>query len=71
MTIIIITFLLVTTFFLYSERKNKEILYYVYINEKTKKYHSEECPYSKDLKEMSLKDAIKNGYIPCKICNPR
>jgi len=68
---VIITILVfITIFFLYSKRKKEKTVNYVYINEKTKKYHLEECPYAKNLKDISLKDAIKNEYIPCKICNP-
>jgi len=59
--------LFITILFLYLNNNNK--VEYVYINEKTKKYHSEDCPYAKDLKGITLKNAIKNGYTPCKICN--
>lgn len=69
MIMVMTTLLLVTIFFLYFKRKNLGIVEYVYINEKTKIYHSEECPYAKNLKEVSLKVAIQNGYMPCKICN--
>ncbi|MGB6129282.1 MAG: hypothetical protein WBG30_11080 [Psychrilyobacter sp.] len=59
--------LFITILFLYLNNNSK--VKYVYINEKTKKYHLEDCPYSKNLKEIPLKNAIKNGYEPCKICN--
>lgn len=59
--------LFITILFLYLNNNSK--VKYVYINEKTKKYHLGDCPYSKNLKEISLKNAIKNGYEPCKICN--
>lgn len=68
MTVVIVIFL-VTMFFLYSKRKTPRKEEYVYINTKTKKYHFEECPYAKNLKAISLEKAIKNGYMPCKICN--
>lgn len=61
--------LLITILFLYLKNQNNNKVEYVYINEKTKKYHLEECPYAKNLKGISLKDAVKNGYTPCKICN--
>lgn len=68
MTVLLVVFL-ITIFFLYSKRKTSEKIEYVYINSKTKKYHFKECPYAKDLKAISLEEAIKNNYIPCKICN--
>jgi len=60
--------LLITILFFYLNNNNDKVEY-VYINEKTKKYHSEDCPYAKNLKGVPLKNAIKNGYRPCKICN--
>jgi len=71
MTIIITTLLFATVLFLYSSIKKAEAntIEYVYVNEKTKKYHLEECPYAKDLEKVSIKNALENGYMPCKICN--
>jgi len=43
----------------------------VYITKTGKKYHSEGCRYlSKSKIPISLKDAIKQGYTPCSVCNP-
>lgn len=70
MVIITTTLFLAIIFFLYLKNKNKQKINYVYINEKTKKYHLEKCPYSKNLKCISLDEAMRKEYIPCKICNP-
>jgi hypothetical protein len=48
-----------------SAKKNLE---YVFICEKTKKYHLNICPHAKTLKKITLGEAIKNEYIPCKLC---
>lgn len=66
---IIIILLLISIFFLYSKRKNPEIVSYVYMHPKTKKYHQEGCPHAKGLNPIHLKIAVRNGYTPCKICN--
>jgi len=47
---------------------------YVVINKKTKKYHNLTCKYVSDINEknygeVTLKDAKKEGYVPCSICN--
>mgnify|MGYP001388104045 CR=1 FL=1 len=68
MMVMIILFLTII-FFLYLKNKKTKNINYVYINEKTKKYHLEGCPYSKNLKQISLEKAIEEKYIPCKICN--
>ncbi|MEI6857138.1 hypothetical protein [Psychrilyobacter sp.] len=49
--------------------KKKGIINYVFINQKTKKYHQKKCPYAKNLKSISFEAAIKEDYTPCKICN--
>ena len=69
MIIITITLFLTIIFFLYLKNKKTKNINYIYINEKTKKYHLEGCPYSKNLKQISLEEAIEEKYIPCKICN--
>lgn len=58
-------------YFFCPPKKNIEILNYVYINPKTKKYHLEKYPYAKGLNSIHLKVAARNGYTPCKICNPK
>ena len=43
----------------------------VYITRTGKKYHCSGCGYlSKSKIPISLKDAKKNRYTPCKACNP-
>ena len=45
----------------------------VYIAKKGKKYHRKNCPtlkHSKVRLAIKLKDAVKAGYTPCKICHP-
>lgn len=41
----------------------------VYVSS-TKKYHLENCRFSKSGIPISLSEAIKNNYDPCKFCNP-
>lgn len=44
---------------------------YVYMKEGGKKYHKKDCQMvKKEAKEMNIAEAIKQGYTPCKICNP-
>lgn len=41
----------------------------VYITESGKKYHGKNCTLVKTGKKgMALKEAIKQGYMPCKFC---
>ncbi|MCK5381442.1 MAG: thermonuclease family protein, partial [Candidatus Latescibacteria bacterium] len=43
----------------------------VYITKKGKKYHREGCgSLSKSKEALSLEEAKKRGYTPCKICKP-
>jgi hypothetical protein len=43
----------------------------VYITKTGEKYHRENCQYLRQSKiEISLDDAIKNGYDPCSVCKP-
>jgi len=45
----------------------------VYITAKGKKYHLPDCRYirdRKDVKKITLKDAIVQGYEPCEVCRP-
>ncbi len=43
----------------------------VYITKTGSKYHREGCSSLKKSKiSITLKEAIKRGYTPCKICNP-
>ena len=43
----------------------------VYITKKGKKYHKESCPWlSKSKIAISLEDAQRRGYTPCKVCEP-
>jgi hypothetical protein len=43
----------------------------VYITKTGKKYHRSSCRYLKKSKiKISLKDAKKNKYAPCKVCKP-
>jgi methylphosphotriester-DNA--protein-cysteine methyltransferase len=44
---------------------------YVYVKEGGKRYHKKNCkvvPTGK--KRITLSDAIKKGYTPCKVCKP-
>lgn len=63
--------ILILMVLLIPEEIEKEVINYVFINKKTKKFHQEQCPYSKDLEPMTLEEAIKEEYIPCKICNEK
>lgn len=67
--IILIIFILILIMLLFLKKKNKEEINYVFINKNSKKYHKDKCPYAKNLKSISLEDAIKEEYTPCKICN--
>lgn len=69
--ILIIIILLMSIYFFYPPKKDIEVMNYVYINPKTKKYHLDKCPYAKGLKPIHLKVAARNGYTPCKICNQK
>lgn len=43
----------------------------VFVTEKGKKYHSENCrtlAKSKDLIQLTLEEAIEKGYKVCKVC---
>jgi micrococcal nuclease len=43
----------------------------VYITRSGKKYHLDGCRYLTGSKTaISLKDAQKQGYTPCKVCHP-
>jgi methylphosphotriester-DNA--protein-cysteine methyltransferase len=45
----------------------------VYVTKTGKKYHLETCPnlkHSKVKMPIKLKDAVKAGYAPCKVCHP-
>jgi methylphosphotriester-DNA--protein-cysteine methyltransferase len=43
----------------------------VYITNTGEKYHTERCASVKKSKiAISLEDAVKKGYAPCKRCNP-
>ena len=66
---IILVVILILIIVLIIKKEEKEIINFVFINKKTKKYHQEKCPYSKNLESIALKIAIKEGYTPCKICN--
>jgi len=68
---IILVVILIVIIFLIIKIEEKESINFVFINEKTKKYHQEECPYAKKLEPINLQKAIKKGYTPCKICNKR
>ncbi|WP_224983007.1 Ada metal-binding domain-containing protein [Geomonas agri] len=45
-------------------------------NKKTHKFHNDDCPSAKRINPAnkvrfdSRDQAIKNGYVPCKICRP-
>lgn len=52
-----------------KQEKKKEVT--VYITKTGKKYHRGNCRYLKKSKiKISLKDACKRGYTPCKVCKP-
>ena len=56
-----------------NEFTQPEAQAYYYINENTKKFHKESCRYVKDsMKRVhkSKKQLTKQGYEPCKVCNP-
>lgn len=43
----------------------------VYITKTGKKYHRKNCSTLHGTKiPIKVKDAVKNGYTPCKICHP-
>ena len=53
-----------------TEEEKKQIKY-VYTTNNGKKYHRKNCTYLKDsCIEISLDSAIKQGFEPCKKCNP-
>ena len=66
--IIALTTILIFIFFLAMKKDEKKSMELVFINEKTKKYHRKECPYSKKLNSITINKAIQEGYTPCKIC---
>lgn len=52
-----------------EENKDKGII--VYITDTGKKYHREGCRYLEQSKiEISLEEAKRRGYEPCKVCDP-
>lgn len=42
----------------------------VYVTNTGSKYHRDGCRYLKSRIEISLGDAVAQGYEPCKVCNP-
>ena len=43
----------------------------VYVTKTGEKYHEDGCRYLKKSKiEISLEDAVDEGYEPCSVCNP-
>lgn len=42
----------------------------VYVVEKGKSYHKKNCQLKSGSKGMSLAEAKKKGYKPCKVCKP-
>ncbi len=43
----------------------------VYVTKTGKKYHVGDCPTLKKTKiPMKLKNSVKAGYEPCKVCHP-
>ncbi len=52
-----------------EQKEEKEV--YVYITKTGKKYHKGNCRYIKKGKiKITLKEACKRGYTPCKVCKP-
>jgi len=52
-----------------DQEKKKEV--YVYVTKTGKKYHKENCRYLKKSKiKITLKEACKRGFAPCKVCKP-
>ena len=52
-----------------TPEEKKEVT--VYITKTGKKYHRGSCRYLKKSKiKISLKEACKRGYGPCKVCKP-
>lgn len=52
-----------------NQEKKDEVT--VYITKTGKKYHKGDCRYLKKSKiKISLKDACKREYTPCKVCKP-
>lgn len=52
-----------------DQEKKKEV--YVYITKTGKKYHKGNCRYLKKSKiKITLEEACKRGYTPCKVCKP-
>lgn len=66
--IILIT-ILISIIALIIKKEKKQSINFVFINKKTRKYHQEKCPYSKNLESITIETAIEEGYTPCKICN--
>jgi len=67
--VVLIVLIVIIVLLLFPVKKSKEIINYVFINKKTKKYHQDKCPYAKNLESIALEDAQEEGYTPCKICN--
>ena len=44
----------------------------VYVTDTGEKYHKDDCRYLKESKtSISISEAIRQGYEPCKVCKPR
>ncbi len=53
------------------QKQEKKKTVYVYITKTGKKYHKGDCRYLKKSKvKITLEEACKRGYTPCKVCKP-
>jgi len=51
-----------------KDLKNNKINY-VFVSTHSKKYHTKKCRfYNETMSELPLDIAIKEGYVPCKVC---
>ncbi len=54
-----------------SQDQEKKKKVYVYITKTGKKYHKGNCRYLKKSKiKITLEEACKRGYTPCRVCKP-
>lgn len=55
-----------------SDSKSASEIFYVYVTPSGKKYHRRDCRTIKghEMKELTVEEAIKDGYGACKVCKP-
>ena len=63
-------FIFITLFLVVGIRCQSQVQQ-VYITQTGEKYHNSACRYLKESKiEITLEEALKNGYGACKVCKP-